>query len=85
MREKIEALAFWLGITLIGAGVAVWVIEGALASRHQDRICGNGEGRGRGAQVFKGAWSHRVPGLGKERTLEERVAFCRAQGYRPHP
>lgn len=85
MREKIETLALWLGIALIGAGAVVWVVEEVAASSHQDRICGNGEGSGRGAQVFKGAWSHRVPGLGKERTLEQRVAYCRAQGYRPHP
>jgi hypothetical protein len=85
MREKLETLALVLGLSLIGAGAVVWVVEEALATHHQDRICGNGEGRGRGAQVFKGAWTHRVPELGKERTLDQRVAYCRAQGYRPHP
>ena len=56
------------------------VIEKAMWHSHVSHVCEwNGPSRG----LDRGAWTHRDPGLTKDKTKEQKEKRCKELGFRP--
>ena len=83
MRKFLIAALAAVALALLG-----WVVKSGveleLKRQHLVRVCEPGAtAAGRKAGLFYGAWTHRVPGLGRNTSKEEKIKTCKVHGFNP--
>lgn len=83
MRKFLTAALAAIALALLGWGVKNGV-EREIQRQHMIRVCEPGAtAAGRKAGLFYGAWTHRVKGLGRHSSKEEKIKTCKSYGFNP--
>lgn len=82
--RKFFVAALALSALALVAWAAAAGVERELQRQHLSRVCEPGANNtGRKAGLHYGAWTHRVPGLGRHSSKEEKIKTCKSYGFNP--